>query len=359
MASAQISGSLYPRGPFQWRQILRATIRECTYLPDPVARAYMQGYVLDRYRHAAKKSAGKKPVGTEADWARKARKGLSLLQRANEGYLKPLEKVLFCSYGRIGERRHKLINRLLNVDVPPDAKSLKELVDAPLEFEDGWEPPTIILSLMKSQMNNGLLSSNRVRANVRSLQPTIPEKNSWGQPLSRTRRSNMRRKWYTDTLNNILPPLPDRELAILDGLMSGTLPWAPIKRRKKAASEASREYDLLQFLTDGPQKGFTFGKYANGRPHEITGRFMQRQWRRISSLVPRMKWNPISSKWQFDWDSSKISPQLSFSLTEGAEIDDIFIFEKQPPKNSSRGSPETRPASGTGSSETQTFGSNV
>lgn len=360
MASAQISGSLYPRGPSQWRQILRATLRECTYLPDPVARAYMQGYVLNRYRHGSKKPAGKKSTDTEADWARKARKGLSLIQRANEGYQRPLEKVLFCSYGRIGERRHNFLNRLLAADVPTDAKSLKQLVDGALEYEDGWEPPTIILSLMKSQMNNGLLSSNRVRPNVKSLQPVIPEKNSWGQPLSRNRRRNMRRKWYADALNSVLPPLPDQELAVLDDLISGALPWAPIKRRKKASSTEIQEDSLLEFLTDGPQKGWTFGKYANGRPHEITSRFMHRQWRRISSLIPRMKWNPISSKWQFFWDSPKIPPQLSFSLTEGAELDDIFVSEKQTPaKDSSQDLTKPQPSPRTESSETQIPGSNV
>jgi hypothetical protein len=320
----------------------------------------MSSYVLDRYRHAAKK-----PTGTEADRARKARKALSLLQRANEGYQKPLEKVLFCSYGRIGERRHRFINRLLDLDVPTDTKSLKQLVDGPLEFEDGWEPPTIILSLMKSQMNNGHLSSNRVRPGVKSLQPTILEKNSWGQPTSRTRRRNMRRKWYLDALNSLLPPLPDQELAVLDGLISGTMPWAPIKRRKKVPSTATQEDTILGFLTDGPQKGWTFGKYANGRPHEITARFMHRQWRRISSLIPRMIWNPMTSKWQFVWESPKVSPQLNFDLTEGADLDDIFIFEKQTTEKLSQGSskaqtpPESQAPSENGSLETQTPVSNV
>jgi hypothetical protein len=329
MASAPISGSLYPRGHDQWLHIVRATLRECTYLPDPIARAYTSGYVLDRYRRA-KKHAKKSHI-TEADRARKARKGLSLLQRANEGYQKPLEKVLHSAYGRIGERRHTFLNRLLNLDVPIDAKSLEKLVHGPLTFQDCWEPPAIILSLMKSQMNNGHLSSKSVRPSVKSLQPSIPEKNSWGQPLSTTRRTNTRKKWYTDTLNCLLPPLPDRELAVLDGLISGASPWAPIQRRKKASSPETRGNSLVEFLTDGPQKGWTFAKYADGRPHKITARFMHRQWRRVSSLVPRMQWNSISSKWNFVWDSPKVLPQLGFSLKEETVHIDIFDFEKQAP----------------------------
>ncbi|KAJ5304453.1 Glutathione S-transferase-like protein OpS6 [Penicillium atrosanguineum] len=340
MASAPISGSLYPRGREQWLQVLRATLRECTYLPDPVARAYTSGYVLNRYRQAKKQS--KKSHITEADRARKARKGLSLLQRANEGYQRPLEKVLHSAYGRIGGQRHTFLNRLLDHDIPTDGKSLEKLVHGPSLYQDGWEPPAIILSLMKSQMNNGHLSSKSVRPSVKSLQPNIPEYNSWGKAVSPARCINMRRKWYADTLNCLLPPLPDHELTILDDLISGTLPWAPIKRRKKAFPPATKEGDLVEFLTDGPQKGWTFAKYADGRPHKITARFMHRQWRRVSALVPRMQWNPISSRWNFVWDSPKILPRLSFNLAEGAELNDIFDFEKQTPAKHSPKA-ETRP----------------
>lgn len=99
--------------------LLRRLLRECSYLPDPVARAYLRPFIISRFReyHAnpAKKQASPKRRKAALD---NAKKQFRLLQRANQGELKPLEKVLSITYGRIGKRRHELLAPLLQPGTP-------------------------------------------------------------------------------------------------------------------------------------------------------------------------------------------------------------------------------------------------
>ncbi|KAJ5574115.1 uncharacterized protein N7459_008542 [Penicillium hispanicum] len=320
MATTRIS-SLHPLDATQWRQLLRATLRECTYLPDPIARSYMRNHVMDRYRRARRSDR------PESQMIQAAKRGLSILQRANEGYPRPFDKVMFMSYGRIGKRRHELLVKMLKPPIPRNSHALRSLIAQnaqSAEFQDGWEPPEIMVSLIKSQMNHAVFTSSRIRPQLKGAGPVIPATNTWGTPVSPSRRFNIRRKWFNGTMGSLLPPLPEKDLQTLDGLISGSVPWVPVKRRK-APSTAPQDQDLiLGFLADGPQKGLTFREYVDGRPHQITSRFMRRQWRRISSLVPRRYQNPHSGKCQFVWDTPKSMPQLAFSLKAEVDLDDIF-----------------------------------
>lgn len=307
-----------------WRHLLRASLRECTYLPDPVARSYMRGYVLDRYRRASGHTG--RP---ETQKIQQARQGLSVLQRANQGYQSPLEKVLFLSYGRNGKRRHELLVDFLKPPVPKDTDAVKARIAQPGQFEDGWEAPAAVMDLVKSQMHNGMIMSSRLRPRVTRLQPEIPEKNAWGRPLPLVRRRNIRKKWYQLLLSSLYPPLPEKELGILDGLLSGTMPWKPVKRRREpsvssTSTSTPTDNNILDFLADGPQKGHTFREYVQGRPHSFTPRFMHRQWRRISAYVPRMFRIPNSDKLYFNWDTPKPIPSLASYVIDEADIDDIF-----------------------------------
>lgn len=318
MASPGISFALYLPEPKLWRHLLRASLRECSYLPDPIARVYMHDYVLHRYRRSHRSNL------PPMQMIHTAKVGLTLLRRANEGYPRPFEKVMMMSYGRIGKKRHQLLDVMMAPAIPNDADALRELVNKPAPHQDGWEPPEIMINLLKSQMNNGLIASARIRPQVRTTHPVIPEKNSWGKPLSPRRQFNIRRKWYADALNSLLPPLPDQELDVLDGLISGSIPWAPMKRRRQVQAPTPEDDPLLNFLQKGPEKGHTFGRYVNGRPHQFTARFMLRTWRRISSLVPRMHWNDYSKKWNIVWDIPKTAPRLAYEVDPAADLDDLF-----------------------------------
>lgn len=311
--------------------MLRATLRECTYLPDPVARTYMREYVLRRYRRKAQSYGSTEKANTQL--AKDARNWLSFLRRANEGYQKPLEKVLLRAYGRTGAQRRQYLAQMFcdastTLEVPADSNALKELVNQRRDFGDDWKPPHIVSSLAKSQMSNGIIQSSRVRPPLKSAQPIIPETNSWGKPVCEVRRKNIRQRWYHNTLYSLLPPLPKNELAILDGLISRKLPWVAVQRRKTKPIQIENT-EILQVLTDGPQKGHTFRGYTDGRPHEITIRFMRRLWRRISSLVPRMRWNATSSNWDITWDSPKPLPQYAFRASAGLDIGDLSLVDRR------------------------------
>lgn len=312
--------------PAQWRHLLRASLRECSYLPDPIARGYMHDYILQRYRRFAPK--GKKPenldIRRQSRLRRAAKHTLSVLQRANEGYLKPLERVLQLSYGRIGKRRHELLEPLLTPEVPKDKDAVTDMIKQPPMFDEGWQPPKIVTEILKSQLQNGLVVRTTVRPLVKNLQPKIPEENAWGRPLARCRRRNIRKRWYHAALDSILPPLPEDEVKILEGLLSGTHPWEPVKRRKALSGPSSAQGFLdAKFLAVGPPKGHTFEKYVNGRPHKITRRLMQGLWEQISILVPRMKWDESKNKWLFEWGSPKRGTQLA-AVMDQKHVPDLF-----------------------------------
>ncbi|KAJ5760026.1 hypothetical protein N7520_007182 [Penicillium odoratum] len=329
MATPRISPIHLNQQSLQWQHLLRATLRECSYLPDPIARTYMHGYVLDRYRRALESKH------SEAKLIRTAKKELSRLQRANEGWPRPFERVMMMSYGRTGKRRHELLADLISPDVPTDSNALRELVTKAPKFTDGWEPPEIMLSLIKSQMNNGTVTSSRIRPQLRGIQPPVPNLSSWGRPLGQSRKVNIRHKWYFGSLSSLFPPLPDNELKILDGLIAGTVIWKPRKRKQVEEPSKSQDNLLLDILADGPQKDHTFRPYAQGRPRKITPRLMLRTWRRISSYVPRLFWNEKSEKkmkWTFHWNGPKKVPTLAFDVDQDADLDEIFGSESKAPE---------------------------
>lgn len=246
-----------------------------------------------------------------------AKQKLTLLRRANEGYSKSLEQVLRLSYGRTGKRRKMLLDEFITPEVPAGSQEVQDLVNKPFRFEDGWEPPSLVMGLLKSQKQNGAIGELCVRQPVKKLEPPIPEENSWGRPVCRTRRRNIRRNWYYAVLNSLYPPLPEADVNILKGLISGTMHWAPPKRRR-AVETVSRESTAAldkTFLVEGPSKGQTHRQFVNGRPHQITRRFMRRLWQRIVCLVPQMSWNDISRKWTFAWEPAKLPPKLALPVS--------------------------------------------
>ncbi|EAW11972.1 uncharacterized protein ACLA_007310 [Aspergillus clavatus NRRL 1] len=319
-----MSSPLIP--PEQWRHLFRALLRECSYLPDPIAKGYMHDYVVQRFRRYNDISKAKPLSDPHRQFSlhKTATQKLSLLKRANEGYSRPLEKVLRLSYGRKGKKRRELLDTFIAPEVPPDAAAVMSLVEKPIMFEDGWKPPSIVIDLLKSQLNNGMISQLNDRSVVRNLEPPIPKENSWGKPVAKSRRRNIRKTWYQSLLDGLLPPLPDTQLETLEGLISGEMPWTSPRKRKAVNVSEQREDNLdVKFLTKGPEKGVTFRDFVNGRPHKITRRFMQRLWRRISCLVPRLEWNEKGQKHYFKWDTVKPLPEIS-TVIEHDRLSDLF-----------------------------------
>lgn len=332
--------------PEQWRHLLRATLRECTYLPDPVAKEYMRKYVLNRYRaHAVRFQlddsfrrrypSQRVPhpwitnVVRQVHLRRRANQTLSLLRRAAEGYLRPLERVLLLSYGRIGPKRHVLLNALLDTERPPlpeDNKEVEEMLRTkPIEFDEDWTPPSILVDLLKAQQRNSAVYRSGLRPVVKSFAPKIPAENIWCRPTPWVRRRNIRRRWFQHAKESILPPLSGDDFYTLKELVSGKRPWKPPARRTKVVSVAEPPVSHLdaKFLVDGPQKGLTFDKYINGRPHKITRRFMRRAWERVFGLVPHFTVDPSSSKQTFVFPSVRRVQALAPPVDE-RKLPDLF-----------------------------------
>ena len=315
----------------KWRPLFRALLRECTYLPDPIARDYSRTHVVQRFRRYADKAT--KDQKNNVLWLsarrRSALHGLSLLRRANEGYSRPLEKVLRLAYGRIGRRRRELLEKMLAPEASPDNLAVADVVKSPAMFDDGWQPPPLVVHLLKAQESHYAVWLLGARYQVKTFHPPIPPHNILQQPVSLTRRRNIRRRWYYTAINSLYPFLPDTDLQVLEGLISGDFPWSPIKRRKAVGSQQPSGDVLAKFLAEGPQKGHTFRKYAKGRPHRFTRRFMRRLWRRIDTLVPRLIWNEFTQRHRIHWGRMRDRPEVAFNVPDA---ETRFNLSQKPPK---------------------------
>ncbi|KAF3482681.1 uncharacterized protein GIQ15_02005 [Arthroderma uncinatum] len=300
--------------PIPWRSHYRALLREISYLPDPVANRYMAQYVTSRFRKFI--SVEQQLLMDSAKIGRlhtRIRRNLRLLKLANEGYQKPLERVILMSYGRIGRRKRLLLRPLLNSEV--DAV---EAGVAPFSAE--WKPSPLLLALLQSQSENREVGAQRVRRPVKAkdLSPTIPEFNVFSKPLAEVRKINIRHRWYAAVLDKAFPPLPRHDWETLQSLVDGSEPWVLPKRRKgpqpnpatESDSQPQENFLSAEFLVDGATKDATFAKYVRGRPHHITRRFMRHIWERICALTPRTWWDASENKWRVTWGMRRATPVI-------------------------------------------------
>ena len=271
--------------------LLRAILRECTYLPDEAARSYWHAYTVERFREYCPRRFGRyrkrKQKSKLLDEHRQvylshqARKLASILRRANDGHLGPLEKVLAYTYGRTGKRRHELLAAVNRPDVPNDNEAVLQMSATSLYRRNTkLQLPDSLKVLAKAQMAQP--AAQLSRPPIRSLTPRIPKTNIWGRPLPIRRARNLTRKWYSGILQRILPPLPQGEWERLRDLAVGKMVWpGPIPRRSKCIT--------------APQR-------INGsNPHNLTRKFMRRLWGRIFVRCPLMIWDPNKSSWTVQW----------------------------------------------------------
>ncbi|CAL5872141.1 uncharacterized protein PFLUO_LOCUS6399 [Penicillium psychrofluorescens] len=310
--------------PEYWRIVLRTLLRDASYLPDPVARRYMHDWVIQRFRIVGHR---KQTKDTLRALDKTARATTQLLRKAQVGRLRSLTKVLYMSYGRTGRRRHELLAEMLAEPVPADTEAVRHVVtNKKTNFGDDWQPPAIVMALLKSQINNPEIQQRRPRAQVKTVAPSIPSQNSWGQPVPHVRKVNLRQKWYQDVLDSLLPPLPDNILRTLDGLVDGTVRWTRVKQRTpakrtfkegKVGEEDKADENLFKDLTLGLAKEDTFD-HEGGRAHDINYRFMRHHWRRVSALVPRISRDETWNRWDIWWDRPKPAAQYAFTLKDSA-----------------------------------------
>jgi hypothetical protein len=316
--------------------LLRALLRECTYLPDPNARKYIHDHVLYTYRNylpRIKEWRKEIPLLRQVSLLHRGRQSLSLLRRANEGDIKPLHKILLMTYGRSGKRRRELMGKLMAPEIPQNSEALEKLKVQP-KYTREWKPPAQLLALMRSQTKEvEYLGENRrrIKSNL-----VIPETNHWDKEMPKLRVKNTTRKWYAKQTNNIFPPLPENERQDLRALAAGEREWWPILRRTQLGRPSALdvfEQGLQQTVLDGPQKRRRLKGCAEGGSQKLTHRLMRRLWAYIYRHVPTMAYYSETQRWRVYWHdvSRRPRPALGRVIDEGqdtilfGDVEDLLV----------------------------------
>ncbi|KAL9628038.1 MAG: hypothetical protein Q9164_007413 [Protoblastenia rupestris] len=272
--------------------VCRGLLRQCTYLPDAAARKYLHKYIISRFRktstHDVSSNKSKKASNLKT-----ARKALLYLQRANAGHRQQLTKILEITYGRVGKRRHELLEVL---KTPRNTDITQKATDSPspLPPKDISDITPQFAALIRSQAKRKATLSSRQP--LKQIRPVIPETNAWSRPMPVKRVRNMKKRWYAETLDRTAPPLPMEEWQSLQRLASGEQHWdRPVMRRRRQAGSGSDEDD------PGMKTHFT-DRGAISRPHAITPRMMRRLWGSILAQCPAMRRKEANvEEWEVLW----------------------------------------------------------
>ena len=323
--------------------LFRALLRECTYLPDPSARQFLHQHIVTRFHankarpHHQQNHRSKRMI---AVWARRnfllktAQKAYKTLCRANYGHYEPLHKVLALTYGRVGPRRHELMEQLtkpypspgmtqeLTEKLRSSSTETTSKASAHAEkaqdrekrraYQADQQVPHVtpqLNAVLRSQAN--LKEDLLPRKPLKRLQPQIPETDIWGRPTPIKRIRNLKRRWYADVLKRIMPPLPELEWELL---------------RKKAFGQL---YVSRPLSRRGPSHDDNVGRktYRSeekmNRPHAIHPRFMRRLWTSIFQQCPLIKEDPTKPfGWEVIWSDVKAETKIGPSFRVVA-FDDV------------------------------------
>ena len=179
-------------------------------------------------------------------------------------------------------------------------------------------PSQQLMTLVKSQAKRKIVTMSRSTTPLK-IAPTIPEKNVWGRPMPVKRVRNLKRRWYAQTLDRIMPPLPEAEWNELRKLASGETRWEGPARRRSQSEADNAGHDTSR---RGRVKGLV------NSPHDITPRYMRRLWTKILAQCPTMKPHAMrKSGWEVSWgevqDTQTIALQPSgrrdFAMFEGVD----------------------------------------
>ena len=366
-----------PRSRYLLRRLLRRLLREATHLPDPAAQSYLHRHILGRFRTYNQENVhewlAKLPderkhevmdrlVAAEEN----ARKSLSVLCAANAGYARPLEKVLFYTYGRKGKRRRELLEDLKGRSEPTaeskgEAGAASGAEEQPIDANDSvpvqsaqdflrqsplphdpvatailQHPTPLPLGLLHtiprlSSAKTALLHSQRIlRASEHArgplpsaLRPPIPAENMWKQPMPVRRIKNIIIKWYANLMDKLLPPLEEPEWLRLQQLAQGTLVFGgwdskgrgvlvrkdenrdDLRQSRQSDLSSSEHSALERVLGISPPDPLEMRNKGAHRPHRITPRYMQRLWRRVFETCPCMRWNEDVKRWNVKWGTTR------------------------------------------------------
>lgn len=349
--------------------LLRALLREATYLPDAHARAYFRRYIVhrfkayqpaqnatassftsavDKYRHRSfKRRQLSIIVSRTVQQQGKAQKALNYLRRANQGELLCLRKVLYFAYGRVGRRKYALLSNLLKPDTITDGGRVLDPSDlaGPSPLQKLYRSNKQYLSYLDAPKTANkdvyhLAVSNRysrLRCVLKSqVQKDIsidreikrpyfhtPMLNTWLRPMPLRRARNNVRRWYATTMTRLLPPLPTEEWDNLRDMICRAKRVSIPKRRARPAEHK---------MTDAISEGLALSKLSKAdrpsrslHPHVVTPRFMCRMYQRLLRLCCKLEFDTERKHWVATWGdavqlhSNTLSSTADASLFEGVD----------------------------------------
>jgi hypothetical protein len=353
--------------------LLRALLREATYLPDAVARQYFHGYILSRFKAYQPRQNATNYLAAEAvekyrhrsfkrrqlsiitertsKLQKKAQKGLHYLRRANQGEISCLKKVLFFAYGRMGRRKYALLNHVLRPDPVMDGGKLLQAPDMEgptplqqlyysdkqyLKYFDAPKPApndmfvinisdrySRLRAVLKSQHQRGI-SINR---ELKSSALKTPMHNVWMRPMPIVRARNNVRRWYAETMTRFLPPLPTEEWDKMHAMITGSEKINFVRPRKAGTCLTPEVATDAEVFLHTVQEGLKMDKLSKAerpagidRPHNITVQFMRRLYSRILQLCCKVEYNHERNMWIPTWGQSisHIKPKIYQAPTDAA-----------------------------------------
>jgi hypothetical protein len=354
--------------PDELRHAFRALLRAATYLPDSAARTYIHSYAVNRFRSVADKINSKSGDAAEELIARyhgnkriaKVWQASRQVERAGQGSLAELQKVLYLTYGRAGKRRRELIQQFLKPEeesFPEDQAALEELIQRSAGTEGHSQKTNKKLqSFIKSQKYNHPADTRRSK--VRNLNPKIPENNLWGRPVPLKRQANIKRKYWADTLERLLPPVPRHEWDRLRDLATGAIPIENLPLRRSRPLEQPPDTQLWKYFTvptsrhnlvmegmeveeDNIITHWGTATKANTRGMKtLTPRFMRRLYASIWGMTPTMTQDEVTNEWTTKWGGAR-SAALTGQIT-APSAKDLEFFEGAVKSNNAKTNDEKR-----------------
>jgi hypothetical protein len=345
--------------PAELRHVYRALLRAATYLPDSVARVYIHNHIVQRFRAVADKAALQTNEGVLPDnlLARyhgskhiaSLRREANKLERAGLGGGTELKSVIMHTYGRVGRRRRELLKELLQPEdgiLTQDPAFLAKLkASSPADIPIRYPPHSKFGTLLKYQSQH--TPGNAKEHAIRSIKPKIDKENMWGRPMPLKRVANAKKRWWAETLDRILPPIPMHEWNHLRDLATGAIPIEEVpKRRSRPASSVRLEGEendkrLLSYFTvpiqlqkgdldkvtiadDGVSFWSKTGplvKVSHHSQYTHTARYMRRFYANIWLLTPTMWKNPDSQTWNIKYGAD-VSAFYSGRITAASPMDE-------------------------------------
>lgn len=306
--------------------LFRHLLRAASYLPDDFAQLYIRNYIRHQFKRA------KKPSKHTPARLKNARSSLNTLQRAADGEIKSLTKVLHRAYGRSGRRRRELVDDLLRADAKstPENGTTTESITAENVIKEGkWDLPRPVLNMfMRSQAANHAPGNDRPV--IRHFEPQISQ-TIWGRPMPLKRQRNIVKKFWASTQDKLLPPLPELEWNRLRDLATGVIPFnRPPPRRPRAGAPGERSESLLSAVTllkqpirasHRPKKDLRVQERGG---HTIDARFMRRIWASVWSQSPLMTYNGETMEWTIVWGGSRSAASQGMAGSAGRRDLELF-----------------------------------